>query len=176
MKMRASIIITVVIMAAAGIFSGLLLHIEMRLRGLEAREEIGQLLINYGRTLDQRDFKAFSKLFATDAEYGGGAGNGMTKGPEAIAKLLEDVFQKNPTQVNAPNYHLFANEVIQVNGDRAIALSKGIFVVRSDTNKPEAIMLATYNDILIRENGIWKFKQRIVQGDIPPTQKESTRN
>jgi hypothetical protein len=37
--------------------------IETRLRALEDREEIRQLLINYGRTLDQRNFAAFAKLF-----------------------------------------------------------------------------------------------------------------
>jgi uncharacterized protein (TIGR02246 family) len=142
--------------------------VEVRLRILEDREEIRQLTIDYGRTLDQRDFAGFAKLFTKDAEYGGGGGAGMTKGPEAIAKLLEDVFQKNPTNVNTPNFHLFCNETIQVNGDQATALSKGIFVVRGDDNKPDTVMLATYKDVLVRENGAWKFKQRIVQGDIPP--------
>jgi uncharacterized protein (TIGR02246 family) len=142
--------------------------IEARLRALEDREEIRQLMIYYGRTLDQRDFAGFAKLFAKDAEYGGGASSGMTKGPDAIAKLLKDVFQKNPTNVNAPNFHLFCNETIQVSGDQATALSKGIFVVRSNDNKPDAVMLATYRDVFIRENGAWKFKQRVVQGDIPP--------
>jgi uncharacterized protein (TIGR02246 family) len=141
---------------------------EARLRVLEDREEIRRLMIDYGRTLDQRDFAGFAKLFAKDAEYGGGAGNGTTKGPEAIAKLLEDVFQKNPTNLNTPNFHLFCNETIQVSGNQATALSKGIFVVRGDDNKPDTVMLATYKDALVRENGAWKFKQRIVQGDIPP--------
>jgi uncharacterized protein (TIGR02246 family) len=141
--------------------------IEARLRILEDREEIRQLMIDYGRTLDQRDFAGFAKLFARGAEYGGGGGNGRTKGPEAIAKLLEDIFRKNPTNVNTPNFHLFCNETIQVNSDQATAVSKGIFVAPGDDKKPDAVMLATYRDVFIRENGAWKFKQRIVQGDIP---------
>ena len=64
--------------------------IETRLRRLEDREEIRQLLIEYGRTLDRRDFEAFSKLFARDAEYTGGGGTGAIKGPEAIGKFLEE--------------------------------------------------------------------------------------
>jgi uncharacterized protein (TIGR02246 family) len=140
---------------------------EARLRSLEDREEIRTLMIEYGRTLDQRDFAGFSKLFAQDAEYGGGGSNVMTKGPEAIAKLLEDIFRKNPTKINSPNFHLFANATIQVDDDHATALSKGVFIVRGDTNKPEVHMLATYKDDFIRENGVWKFKRRIVQSDIP---------
>jgi len=141
--------------------------IEARLQSLEDREQIRKLLVDYGRTLDQRDFAAFARLFAQDAEYRGGGNNGMTKGAEAISRLLEDVFQKNPTGVKSPNFHLFSNETIQVNGNRAVALSKGIFVVPGDNNRPEMVMLATYRDVLVREEGIWKFKQRIVQGDIP---------
>ncbi len=140
---------------------------EARLRMLEDREEIRRLMIQYGSTLDQRDFTGFSKLFARDAEYGGGGGGGVTKGPEAIARLLEDVFRKNPTNVNTPNFHLFCNEVIQTNGDQATAVSKGIFVVRGNDDTPDAVMLATYRDLLIREDGVWKFKQRLVHGDIP---------
>jgi uncharacterized protein (TIGR02246 family) len=139
-----------------------------RLRMLEDREEIRRLMINYGRTLDQRNFSAFAKLFAKDAEYGSGAGGGTTKGAEAIAKLLEDIIRKNPTGLNTPNYHLFCNETIELHGDLATASSKGIFVVRSDKNKPESVMLAAYNDTFLRENDGWKFKQRIVHSDIPP--------
>jgi uncharacterized protein (TIGR02246 family) len=140
---------------------------EARLQALEDREEIRQLMIGYGRTLDQRDFAGFAKLFTQDAEYGGGGSNGMTKGSEAIARLLEDVFQKNPTGVKSPNFHLFSNETIQVNGDTAVGLSKGAFVVPGDNNQPAMVMLATYRDLLVRKDRVWKFKQRIVQGDIP---------
>ncbi len=140
---------------------------EKRLRVLEDREEIRQLLIDYGRTLDQRDFAAFARLFAEDAEYSGGASGAAIKGPAAIAKLLEDTFRKNPTGLRSPNFHLFSNELIRVNGNEAVAVSKGMFVVPNNDNQPVLVMLATYDDVLVRENGRWKFKRRIVHGDIP---------
>jgi uncharacterized protein (TIGR02246 family) len=141
--------------------------IETRLLRLEDREEIRELLIEYGRTLDRRDFEAFSKLFARDAEYTGGGGAGAVKGPEAIGKFLEEIFRNNPTGLNYPNFHLFSNTTIEVQGDKATALSKGAFVVRGSNDRPETVMLATYRDTLIREDGAWKFKQRVVEGDIP---------
>jgi uncharacterized protein (TIGR02246 family) len=141
--------------------------IEDRLRQLEDREEIRQLLVDYGRTLDRRDFAGFSKLFAENAEYVGGGGMGVTKGAAAIGKLLEEVFRKNPTGLRSPNFHLFANETIRVDGDSAVAISKGLFVVPNKANNPEMVMLATYEDVLVRENGRWKFKKRVVHGDIP---------
>ena len=147
--------------------SGHRLSIEVRLRILEDKEEIRQLLIDYGRTLDQRDFAGFSRLFSEDAEYVGGGGSVPIKGPAAIAKFLEDIVQKNPTGVRSPNFHLFANETSQVNGDEAAALSKGLFVVPGGAGAPEIVMLATYHDLFIRDHGRWKFRRRTVQGDIP---------
>jgi uncharacterized protein (TIGR02246 family) len=139
---------------------------EARLRVLEDRKAIRRLLIDYGRTLDRRDFVAFSRLFAEGAEYVGGAGSAI-KGPSAIAKSLEETFKKNPTGVPDPNFHLFANETIQVNGDEATAVSKGLFVVPNAANAPEIIMMATYEDVLTREGQQWKFKRRSVHADIP---------
>jgi uncharacterized protein (TIGR02246 family) len=143
--------------------------IEARLQTLEDREEIRKLMIDYGHALDQRDFGGFARLFTPDAEYGAGGNNGMTKGAKAIARLMENVFQKNPTGVKSPNFHLFSNETIQVNGDRAVGLSKGVFVVPGDNSQPDMVMLATYRDVFVRKDGVWKFKQRIVHGDIPST-------
>jgi uncharacterized protein (TIGR02246 family) len=139
---------------------------EIRLRVLEDREEIRQLLVDYGRTLDQRDFKAFARLFFENAEYVSG-GSDAIQGAAAIARFLEEVFQKNPTGVRSPNFHLFANEIIHVHGDEAVAISKGLFVVPNKANGPEIVMIASYNDVLVRDQGKWKFKRRVVTGDIP---------
>jgi hypothetical protein len=140
--------------------------IEARLQVLEDREEIRQLLINYGRTLDRRDFAAFSRLFSENAEYGGGAGT-TVKGPAAIARSLEETFRKNPTGVRSPNFHFFSNELIEVDGESAVAVSKGLFVVPNAANAPEIAMMATYEDVLTKGTSGWKFKRRTVRADIP---------
>ena len=54
-----------------------------RLNRLEARDAIHDLMMAYGRTLDNRDFQAFADLWASDAEYVQGVGPGA-KGPAAI--------------------------------------------------------------------------------------------
>jgi len=141
--------------------------IEDRLRILEDREEIRQLLIEYGRALDQRDFGALSKLFCEDAEYLGGGSLSAIKGPPAIAKFVEDVFRKNPMGLRFPNFHLFANITIQINDDEAQAKSKGFFVVPNEEDMPLTVMLATNDDVLVRDKGRWKFKRRRVHMEIP---------
>src|SRR5262245_21427899 len=65
-----------------------------RLRVLEDKEEIHALMMEYGRTLDNRDFAGFAALFARDAEYGGARG-ALQKGPAAIRALLEMQLARN---------------------------------------------------------------------------------
>ena len=139
--------------------------IEARLQRLEDRAAIRDLLMEYGRTLDARDFKAFSELFARDiGEWNGGMG--VARGPAAIRKMMEETITGKP----GDNFHIFNNETIDVNGDKATAVTKWTFVVKGKDGRPQAVYLGHYNDILIREDGRWKFLQRKVTGDIPGEQ------
>lgn len=139
---------------------------EIRLQRLEDREEIRQLLMNYGRYLDQRDFAAFSKLFAEkDGEWIGGMGK--AKGSHAIRKLMEESIGTNAALKNT-SFHLFTNEIISLAGDRATATTKWIFVVKGEANRPQPVFMGHYEDDLVREKGNWKFLRRAVYADIPP--------
>lgn len=141
-------------------------NIESRLQALEDREAIRELLIDYGRTLDARDFKSFSELFAREVgEWNGGMG--IARGTEAIRKLMEETIGNNTGGINSPNFHIFSNETIDVKGDRATAISKWVFVVQGDDGRPQWVYLGHYNDTLIREDGRWKFLLRKVSSDIP---------
>jgi hypothetical protein len=141
--------------------------VEARLRVLEDTREIHALLMNYGRTLDARDFAGFEQLFAKDAEYGS-ARNAPVNGPAAIRAYLEGQLKKNAAPEPGRDFHLFYNETIDVNGDHATALSKGAFFIRGEGNKLETSALVNYHDDLIREDGRWKFKRRIL-GEARPT-------
>jgi len=139
---------------------------EVRLQQLEDREAIRQLLMDYGRFLDQRDFASFSQLFAEkDGEWNGGMG--IAKGPQAIRKLMEETIGKSTEKQSAPNVHVFTNEIIRVNGDRADATTKWMFVVQGPTGQPQPLYLGHYEDTLVREADRWKFQRRIVHADIP---------
>ena len=47
-------------------------------------------------------------------------------------------------------------------------MSKGGFVMASaDNGKADFLLLATYRDELIKEDGKWKFLRREISGDIP---------
>ena len=57
-----------------------------RLQKFEDKEEIQNLLLDYGRHLDNRDFAAYSRLFAKDGEWVGGFGTavGRTRGHQGV--------------------------------------------------------------------------------------------
>ena len=137
-----------------------------RLEALEAREAIRALWAEYGRTLDARDFVAFSKLFARNAEFG--SGPGAAKGPAAIGAFLEKAIGGNYPDSKGKNFHLYFNESIEVHGDRATAVSKGGYVMATaDNTKADFLLLAEYRDELIKEDGQWKFLKRVIRGEIP---------
>ena len=138
--------------------------LETRVKELEDREEIRQLIMDYGRFLDQRDFHSFSELFAkTEGEWDGGFGR--AKGSKAIRELMESTIGKDTTLTQS--CHLFTNETIHVNGDQATALTKWVFVVPGESNRPQLVFLGHYEDSMIREDGHWKFLRRVVRADIP---------
>src|SRR6185503_7846732 len=132
-----------------------------RLDALEAREAIRGLWAEYGRTLDARDFVAFSKLFARNAEFG--SGPGAAKGPAAIGAFLEKAIGSNYPDSKGKNFHLYFNESIDVHGDRATAVSKGGYVMATaDNSKADFLLLAEYRDELVKEDGQWKFLKRVI--------------
>jgi hypothetical protein len=143
---------------------------EARLQRLEDREEIRQLTMDYGRFLDQRDWASFSQLFAEkEGEWTGGMGS--AKGSQAVRKLMEDTIGQSSGAVSPANFHIFTNQVIHPDGDRATAATKWMFVVQGADNRPQTVFLGHYEDSMVRENGRWKFLRRVVHGDIPSDRK-----
>ena len=133
-----------------------------RLQRLEDIEAIRVVLLDYGRTLDARDFAAYSRLFAKNGEWVGGLGT--VRGPAAIQAFME----KNIGSPNrAHNYHLLSNFAIDVKGDKATAWSRWAFVVPAADGKPSLAQGGRYEDSLIRENGAWKFLRREAFTDLP---------
>ena len=139
-----------------------------RLRRLEDTEEIRLLLHGYGRFLDARDFASFSGLFAErDGEWVGGMGR--AKGRAAIRRLMEESIGTGTP--GAPSRHLFSNEMISIDGDRAAAVSTWMFLVQAES-RPQTVYVGRYEDLLVRERGRWRFLRRTVHAEMPPDRPE----
>ena len=136
--------------------------LEARVQHLEDLEQIRRVLTDYGRFLDARDFFSYAHLFANDGEWVGGLGK--VQGPAAIQAFMEkSIGTTNPGH----NYHLLSNFEIDVHGDSATAWSRWAFVVPGPDTKPVIAQGGHYEDILVRENGRWRFKRRTASTDLP---------
>jgi hypothetical protein len=130
--------------------------IAARLQRLEDIEEIRTLLVDYGRHLDSRDLVAYSRLFAKDGEWVGGFGS--AKSPAGILEFMQKNLGTGPNRNGS--YHIMSNFEIEVKGDTATARSRWTFVVPGADGKPAISQAGRYEDVLIREDGRWKFKKR----------------
>jgi 3-phenylpropionate/cinnamic acid dioxygenase small subunit len=159
----------------SGATSDTIAALEARLQRQEDVEAIRHLLREYGRALDAGDLRAYASLFAVDGEWIGGFGT--VKGRDAIAPFMEKHMRTPPPWGEEPEsvssrpgprgVHLMTNEIIEVNGDHATAWSKWTYIIRSADNKPSIALEGHYDDELVRENGQWRFKRRVVSADIP---------
>jgi len=171
------------LLVAGTLFSPIAVYSQQKDQSLAAKvqrladeEEIRNVLVSYGRTLDAHDFGAYSRLFAKDGEWVGGFGS--VKGPAAIEAFMA----KNIGSTGKPGgtYHLLTNFLIDVHGDTATAWSRWTFVTPGPDKKPAMAQGGHYEDALIREDGQWKFSRReafvdIPHADIPPGNAPSAR-
>jgi hypothetical protein len=136
-----------------------------RLRRLEHRAEIRQLIQTYRRHLDARDLKAYGQLFARDGEWLGGTGYG--KSPAGITAMLEDRLPGNTSESGQSSWHLVAEPELFLHGDQATGDVTWALVARADGDTPAIRLLGHYEDTYIREDGTWKFQRRVAYTDIP---------
>jgi uncharacterized protein (TIGR02246 family) len=137
-----------------------------RVQVLEDREEIRALIHAYGQAHDHRDYRTFASLFATGGEWIGGLGS--AKGPEAIFALMDKSIGHNPLPNGSGTIHVMTNDQIKVDGDRASATTKWLYLTPADDNSPKPTYLGHYDDQFIREDGRWKFLRRQSVSDISP--------
>jgi hypothetical protein len=141
----------------------------LRLRRLEALEEIHQLFVEYKTVLDQKDFGAYAGLFAENGEFV--AGPQRARGRAAIQALVEAMPGTNLLGAAVgDDFHLVINPQVELDPDdagRARAQSTWLYVVRGEDGGPVLSKLGHYNDELVREGGRWLFLRREAPMDIP---------
>ena len=137
-----------------------------RVQEVRDRLEIQQLIVEYGHLLDTHDLIGYSNLFAQDGEWIGGFGR--AKGPKAILALMNKYIGTAPYDPNnVKGFHLLTNIVIHLDGNRATVWSRIVYMVRNKDNRPEPAMGGHYDDVVVREEGRWKFLRRVVMMEIP---------
>jgi uncharacterized protein (TIGR02246 family) len=141
------------------------LSVEARLRRLEDRTEIRQLIQDYRRELDARDLTAYGLLFAADGEWLGGTGYG--KSPAGITAMLEERLPGNVSDSGQSSWHLVTEPEIVLHGDQATGSVTWTLVARGDDGTPCLRLLGHYEDTYVREDGRWRFQRRVAHTDLP---------
>jgi ketosteroid isomerase-like protein len=139
-----------------------------RLKALEDKEAIANVLIAYGHALDSRDFKTYAGLFSKDGSWSGGLGK-VTGGPQAIYDFMTSRIGGGQGNAARPigfgsTYHIMSSFEISVTGDTATASSRWAFV--SAARGPGIQVAGRYQDTLVRENGTWKIRSRQAFNDL----------
>lgn len=135
--------------------------VEQRLRILEDKEAIRELLIAYGRDFAKRDFAAYAQLFASDGVWsGGGPGARAYTGPDAIREFVTRTY---PPSQYPGSYHVMSSLSVQIlDENNATAWSRWTYIVLGVHGEPAPFAAGHYEDTLVREAGAWKFKRRTV--------------
>ena len=129
---------------------------------LEEKEAIRDLMSSYCFHVDNGEFDKFAALFTTDATFEAGP-QGKMQGREAIRKFIASVV---PLRGEGPaRKHCTMNHLISVNGSEARADSY-IVVLLASENGIVAALAGRYEDLIVKQDGEWRFKVRKIHFDI----------
>jgi hypothetical protein len=144
---------------------------EERIRAIEDREAIEELLITYGRLLGKQDLAGYSNLFASNGVWEGNVGSAT--GPEEIYAMLDAVLGRTESGQYGNAYHIMSDIIIDVSGDTATSWSRWTWMVEGEDGKPAPQRSGYFEDTLVRENGEWKFLRRLTVTELPTAAKDT---
>ena len=130
--------------------------LETRLRQLEDRVEIGELIARYGLVMDDRDVEAIGDLFTPDVHVWSADGVIDSHGREAAIAMFRGRFT-----VLGPSNHFTHDRIVEFDAadpDRAT----GLVLSHAEMQRKGQPMLAAirYQDVYVRWQGRWRFRER----------------
>jgi ketosteroid isomerase-like protein len=130
--------------------------LEDRIRRLEDRAAIGELIARYGLVMDNRDAAALPELFTPDVVVTSAGGGMRAVGRDAVVELFLARFQ-----VLGPSNHVTHDRIITfdaANPDRARGLVLSHAEMRVSGTPTVAAL--RYVDAYRRDAGRWRFAER----------------
>jgi ketosteroid isomerase-like protein len=130
--------------------------LEARLRRLEDRIEIHDLIARYGLVMDNRDMAGMPALFTGDVVISSADGGMSANGREAAVEMY-----RRRIKGLGPSNH-FTHDRIVTFDEGSPDVARGIVLSHSEMNLRGAAMLAAirYADEYRREDGNWRFASR----------------
>ena len=134
--------------------------LEQRVQRLEDILAIQRVLVDYAVRLDARDFDGYVELFAEDGIWQ--TGDTIRRGRSEIRQMLESLYDEVEIEpFGYQGFRLVANMEVDVDGDRAVARSRHLSMMRGERCNPQPVLSGLYEDELVRENGTWKILRRV---------------
>ncbi len=131
-----------------------------RLQELEDREAIRTVFSDYARYLDGGNYDGYASLFSRDAVWGTATGHAAIAAQ--VAEYRDRVEGARAEGRFQTAIHLMNNFDITVNGDGAKALVNWSYLVRDPDQLPTIMQTGTYDDELVREDGVWKISRHVI--------------
>lgn len=128
-----------------------------RLRTLEDREEIRELVARYGPLADAGDGEAIAALWTEDGSYGVG-GMGEVRGRAAIAGLMGSPTHRELMADGCA--HVLGPVAIDLDGDRATARGHSIVMRHTTGGGFEAYRVSANRWDLVRTEQGWRVSHR----------------
>lgn len=129
-----------------------------RIRRLEDREAIRELVGRYGFVIDNRDIEGLAELFCEDGVLQSQDGVMNARGRAAIVEMYKGRFA-----VLGPTFHFTHDHAITLD-ERDPDSATGIIASHAEVTRNGETMLAAirYHDRYRRENGRWRFASRML--------------
>lgn len=127
--------------------------LEQRLRRVEDQLEIAQLRARYCHLLDDRRWEEFVDLFTEDGSF---------TGLEAVCgrAALLDFFSNRVPRLAQQFWHFCTNGTIELDGDTATGRISMEYL--SVTDGVSYVSAGHYDDVLVRQDGRWRFRSRAI--------------
>lgn len=131
---------------------------ERRIRRLEDRAEIGELIARYGLVMDNRDLDDMRRLFTADVVIRSLDGVMNVQGIDAAVELFRGRFK-----VLGPSNHFSHDRIIEFDDDDPNR-AKGIVLSHAEMNRKGIPMLAAirYLDVYLQDTQGWRFAERVL--------------
>lgn len=127
------------------------MDLEARITRIEDRIAISELRARYCFLVDQGQAEAAAELFTEDGEF---------HGPVRSYVGRAEHVKHYSSQVLSDMWHFIANEIIEIDGDAAIGQC---YCDMPCVFEGESyVCVCRYDDVLVKRDGVWKFKRRTV--------------
>jgi len=130
----------------------------VRLDRLESRHVMRDLVTDYCRGFDQRNFDRFLSIWWEDCIWNIGPPFGVFEGHAGINRAVKEVLWP----VWRESHHLTSNLQVRFEGADEATGECDVDCMGALTDNSVQMISATYRDHFVRRNGIWKIKRRDV--------------